>query len=131
MELLILLKRLPNNKCSLEEQVDKTLKNKTNVANSNSINFAQTIELEKAFEEAPILNEETLTNLSEKLNLTMDQVFKWFKEKRLLNESQLIEEDEDEETTSSSTNDSTIGDDFSDTEITKNSDFQIEYNYDE
>jgi hypothetical protein len=131
MDLLILLKKLPNYKCSLEEQVDKTLKNKTNVANSNFINFAQTIELEKAFEKTPILNEETLTYLSEKLDLTMDQVFKWFKEKRLLNESQLIEEGEDEETNSSCNNDSTIGDDFSDTEINKNSDFQIEYNYDE
>ena len=79
------------------EECDSLSSNNQNeCTTTDDLNATQIIELEKAFDESPVLNEDTLTTLSDKLDLSMDQVFKWFKEKRLANESMVEEEENDD-----------------------------------
>ena len=72
--------------------------------------------------------------MSERLDLGMDQVFKWYKEKRLFDESHLKEQQDEEEEeydeteSSSRISTDTYEDNFKRNE---NNDFQIDYEYDE
>ena len=101
-------------------KLPKTTKDNNN--NNNNFSVTQLIELEKAFKEAPIPTENRLEQLSERLDLSMDQLFNWFKAKRTIN---------DDSATTSSVTSASESEEFDDKRSKTKNTFQIEYEYDE